>query len=131
MTLLYGVDGHLGPRHIAYYEARAAGGIGFQVTEEHAVHPDMKGGFINAVSAFQTDAVPPFTEAANAVHRHGSALFVQLFASGIQDTGSLTLDWHPISGRLTPAPPRPARAAAPDGAERDRRARCRFRVLRP
>jgi 2,4-dienoyl-CoA reductase-like NADH-dependent reductase (Old Yellow Enzyme family) len=98
MTLLYGVDGHLGPRHIAYYEARAAGGIGFQVTEEHAVRPDMKGGFINAVSAFGPDAIPPFSELAAAVHRHGSALFVQLFASGIQDAGSLTLDWHPIWG---------------------------------
>ena len=98
MTLLYGVEGHLGPRHIAHYEARAAGGIGFQVTEEHAVLPDMKGGFINAVSACGADAIPPFSELATAVHRHGSALFVQLFASGIQDAGSLTLDWHPIWG---------------------------------
>jgi 2,4-dienoyl-CoA reductase-like NADH-dependent reductase (Old Yellow Enzyme family) len=98
MTLLYGVDGHLGPRHIAYYEARAAGGIGFQVTEEHAVHPSMKGGFINAVGAFDQAAIPPWRELAAAVHGHGSALFVQLFASGIQDTGALTLDWHPIWG---------------------------------
>ena len=98
MTLLYGVDGHLGPRHIAYYEARAAGGIGFQVTEEHAVHPSMKGGFINAVGAFDAAAIPPWRELATAVHEHGSALFVQLFASGIQDTGALTLDWHPIWG---------------------------------
>ena len=98
MTLLYGVDGHLGPGHIAYYEARAAGGIGLQVTEEHAVRPDMKGGFINAVSAFGADSVPPFAELATTVHRHGSSLFVQLFASGIQDTGALTLDWHPIWG---------------------------------
>jgi 2,4-dienoyl-CoA reductase-like NADH-dependent reductase (Old Yellow Enzyme family) len=98
MTLLYGVDGHLGPGHIAYYEARAAGGIGFQVSEEHAAHPSMKGGFINAVSAHGTEAIPPFSELATAVHRHSSALFIQLFASGIQDTGALTLDWHPLWG---------------------------------
>jgi 2,4-dienoyl-CoA reductase-like NADH-dependent reductase (Old Yellow Enzyme family) len=109
MTLLYGVDGHLGPGHIAYYEARAAGGIGFQVTEEHAVHARMKGGFINAVGAFSTAAIPPWSELADAVHPHGSALFVQLFASGIQDTGALTLDWHPVWG--------PSRLPHPDNHE--------------
>src|SRR5260221_10364844 len=98
MTLLYGIDGRLGPRHLAYYAARAEGGVGFQVTEEHAVHPSMKGGFLNAVSAFQPESVPPFADLARAVHTHDSAIFVQLFASGIQDTGALTLDWHPIWG---------------------------------
>jgi 2,4-dienoyl-CoA reductase-like NADH-dependent reductase (Old Yellow Enzyme family) len=95
-TLLYGNDGHLSDRHVAYYEERAKGGVALQVTEEQAAHPHSHGGFVNAVSAWNPESLPGLSAVASAVHEHGSALFGQLFASGIKDSGSLTLDWHPL-----------------------------------
>jgi 2,4-dienoyl-CoA reductase-like NADH-dependent reductase (Old Yellow Enzyme family) len=98
MTLHYGEGGHLSSRHVAYYEARARGGIALQVSEEHGAHPSIKGGFVNAVTAWSDEAVPPFRALADATHAHDSFVFIQLFASGIQDNGALTLDWHPLMG---------------------------------
>jgi 2,4-dienoyl-CoA reductase-like NADH-dependent reductase (Old Yellow Enzyme family)/thioredoxin reductase len=65
----------------AYHEARAAGGTGLIVLEAAAVHPS---GLLtgHTLALFDDGAVPGLGRVADAVHAHGTRLFVQLFHGG-------------------------------------------------
>jgi 2,4-dienoyl-CoA reductase-like NADH-dependent reductase (Old Yellow Enzyme family) len=95
-TLLYGQDGILSDRHIAYYRERARGGAGLQITEEHAAHPLSTGPLANHCSAWDERCVPQLRKLGEAVREHGGRQFVQLFAAGVSDSGTMTLDWYPL-----------------------------------
>jgi 2,4-dienoyl-CoA reductase-like NADH-dependent reductase (Old Yellow Enzyme family) len=95
-TLLYGRDGVLSDRHIAYYRERARGGAGLQITEEHAAHPLSTGPLANHSSAWDERCIPKLRELGEAVREHGGRQFVQLFAAGVSDSGTMTLDWYPL-----------------------------------
>ena len=66
---------------VAYHEARAAGGAGLIVLEAAAVHPS---GLLtgHTLGLFDDVAVPALKRVADAVHAHGTRLFVQLFHGG-------------------------------------------------
>jgi 2,4-dienoyl-CoA reductase-like NADH-dependent reductase (Old Yellow Enzyme family)/thioredoxin reductase len=66
---------------VAYHEARAAGGAGLIVLEAAAVHPS---GLLTdkTLGIFDGVAVPALVRVADAVHAHGTRLFVQLFHGG-------------------------------------------------
>jgi 2,4-dienoyl-CoA reductase-like NADH-dependent reductase (Old Yellow Enzyme family)/thioredoxin reductase len=66
---------------VAYHEARAAGGAGLIVLEAAAVHPS---GLLTGktLGIFDEVAVPELARVADAVHAHGTRLFVQLFHGG-------------------------------------------------
>jgi 2,4-dienoyl-CoA reductase-like NADH-dependent reductase (Old Yellow Enzyme family)/thioredoxin reductase len=66
---------------VAYHEARAAGGAGLIVLEAGAVHPS---GLLtgHTLGLFDEVAVPALGRVADAVHAHGTRLFVQLFHGG-------------------------------------------------
>ncbi|HZB06113.1 MAG TPA: FAD-dependent oxidoreductase [Thermoleophilaceae bacterium] len=66
---------------VAYHEARAAGGAGLIVLEAAAVHPS---GLLtgHTLGLFDDAAVPALKRVADAVHAHGTRLFVQLFHGG-------------------------------------------------
>lgn len=66
---------------VAYHEARAAGGAGLIVLEAAAVHPS---GLLtgHTLGLFDDVAVPALRRVADAVHAHGTRLFVQLFHGG-------------------------------------------------
>jgi 2,4-dienoyl-CoA reductase-like NADH-dependent reductase (Old Yellow Enzyme family) len=66
---------------VAYHEARAAGGAGLIVLEAAAVHPS---GLLTGktLGIFDDVAVPALARVADAVHAHGTRLFVQLFHGG-------------------------------------------------
>jgi 2,4-dienoyl-CoA reductase-like NADH-dependent reductase (Old Yellow Enzyme family)/thioredoxin reductase len=66
---------------VAYHEARAAGGAGLIVLEAAAVHPS---GLLTGktLAIFDDAAVPALARVADAVHAHGTRLFVQLFHGG-------------------------------------------------
>jgi 2,4-dienoyl-CoA reductase (NADPH2) len=76
----------------AYFEERAAGGVGL-IMHSFAV----SGGMVGPVSDAE---VPHYAAVANAVHRHGSKLFAQLWIP--EDFGQ----WDPLS------PSRPLRGAS-------------------
>jgi 2,4-dienoyl-CoA reductase-like NADH-dependent reductase (Old Yellow Enzyme family) len=95
-TLLYAESNILSDRHIAYFRERARGGTGLLITEEHAAHPVSLGAFHACASAWDPRAIPHFAKLADAVHEHGARQFVQLFAPGLEDTGTFVIDdWHP------------------------------------
>lgn len=66
---------------IAYHEARAAGGAGLIVLEAAAIHPS---GLLTdkTLGLFGPHAVLALARVADAIHAHGTRLFVQLFHGG-------------------------------------------------
>jgi 2,4-dienoyl-CoA reductase-like NADH-dependent reductase (Old Yellow Enzyme family)/thioredoxin reductase len=66
---------------VAYHETRAEGGAGLIVLEAAAVHPS---GLLTdkTLGIFDEVAVPALAHVADAVHAHGTRLFVQLFHGG-------------------------------------------------
>ena len=63
-SLAYGDDHLLSDRHIAYYQERAAGGVGLLISEQHAAHPLSTGSFVNCITAYEDRAVPQMAKLA-------------------------------------------------------------------
>ncbi len=80
MTCL--LDGDLEPndRFVAYHEARARGGAGLIVTEAARIHET--GGWRN-LNAASDGCIPGYRRAAEAVQKHGCAIFGQLGHAGV------------------------------------------------
>lgn len=72
---------------LAYHEARARGGTGLIVLEATAVHPS---GLLtpHTLAGYRDEIVPALRRVAEAVHRHGTRLFVQLFHGGREQIAS-------------------------------------------
>ncbi|MBW0119609.1 oxidoreductase, partial [Pseudonocardia abyssalis] len=81
----YAVDGLPTAQHAAYYAARAAGGAGLVITEEHGVdrHDRPYEKLIHSCA----DALPGYRAITDAVHAHGAAVFAQLTHNGGQASG--------------------------------------------
>jgi 2,4-dienoyl-CoA reductase-like NADH-dependent reductase (Old Yellow Enzyme family)/thioredoxin reductase len=82
------VHGHLPTDDfVAYHEARARGGTGLIVLEATAVHPS---GLLtpHTLGGYLPEIAPGYRRVAEAVHRHGTRLFVQLFHGGREQIAS-------------------------------------------
>ncbi len=82
----YAEDGLPTDRHAAYYEARAAGGAGLVITEEHSVHPTDRP-HEKVICGFNPEVIPAYREITGGVHRHGTPVFAQINHNGGQGTG--------------------------------------------
>jgi len=82
----YAVDGRPSEQHAAYYAARAAGGAGLIITEEHSTHPT-DWPYEKLIHGFQDDVVPGYRRITDAVHRHGTPIFAQINHNGGQGSG--------------------------------------------
>jgi 2,4-dienoyl-CoA reductase-like NADH-dependent reductase (Old Yellow Enzyme family)/thioredoxin reductase len=68
-------------QHVAYHSARAQGGIGLIIMEGARVHPSSRPVRASLVS-WDEKAIPHYRKVADAIHRHGSKVFVQLLHQG-------------------------------------------------
>jgi 2,4-dienoyl-CoA reductase-like NADH-dependent reductase (Old Yellow Enzyme family)/thioredoxin reductase len=75
-------DGHCTERLIAYYEARAKGGVGLLVLETSAACWPNGSTMPNTVAFSRDEFIPGLTELAERVHRHGSKIVAQLNHGG-------------------------------------------------
>jgi 2,4-dienoyl-CoA reductase (NADPH2) len=82
----YAVDGLPSEQHAAYYAARAAGGAGLIVTEEHSVHPT-DWPYEKLIHGFNPAVLPGYRRITEAVHRHGTPIFAQINHNGGQGSG--------------------------------------------
>jgi 2,4-dienoyl-CoA reductase-like NADH-dependent reductase (Old Yellow Enzyme family) len=94
------VDGTVNAALVAYQEARARGGVGLIVLQVSGVHETAR--YTNHVLMATDDgAIPGYRSVAEAVHRHGSVLFGQLFHPGREmaeaDGGLLNVAYAPSS----------------------------------
>lgn len=95
-------DGSVGDELIAYYAARAKGGFGLLITEFTAISPEGKalpGQLVN----YSADCIPGFKRLTEAIHSHGSKIFMQLQHSGRQTTSHFT-GLQPVAPSPIPCP---------------------------
>jgi mycofactocin system FadH/OYE family oxidoreductase 2 len=79
----YAADGHPTAQHAAYYEARAKGGAGLIITEEHSTHPT-DWPYEKLIHGFHRSVIPGYRQITEAVHRHGVPVFAQINHNGGQ-----------------------------------------------
>ena len=82
----YAEDGHPTEQHAAYYEARARGGAGLIITEEHSVHPT-DWPYEKLIHGFDESVIPGYQRITEAVHRYGTPIFAQINHNGGQASG--------------------------------------------
>jgi mycofactocin system FadH/OYE family oxidoreductase 2 len=90
------LDGLPTEQHAAYYAARAAGGAGMIITEEHSVHPGDRP-YEKLVRGFDPAAIPGHRRLTDAVHAHGVPVLAQLNHNGGQSSGMYSREpvWGP------------------------------------
>jgi 2,4-dienoyl-CoA reductase (NADPH2) len=79
----YARDGLPTAQHAAYYAARAAGGAGLIITEEHSTHPT-DWPYEKLIHGFHREVIPGYREITEAVHRHRVPIFAQINHNGGQ-----------------------------------------------
>jgi len=82
----YAEDGHPTEQHAAYYAARARGGAGLIITEEHSVHPT-DWPYEKLIHGFDESVIPGYQRITEAVHRHGTPILAQINHNGGQASG--------------------------------------------
>ncbi len=70
-------------QHAAYYAARAAGGTGLIITEEHSTHPT-DWPYEKLIHGFHREVIPGYRRITAAVHRHRVPIFAQINHNGGQ-----------------------------------------------
>jgi 2,4-dienoyl-CoA reductase (NADPH2) len=79
----YALDGKPTEQHAAYYAARAQGGTGLIITEEHSTHPT-DWPYEKLIHGFHRDVIPGYRAITEAVHRHRVPIFAQINHNGGQ-----------------------------------------------
>ncbi len=85
----YARDGMPTEQHAAYYAARAAGGAGLIVTEEHSTHPT-DWPYEKLIHGFHRNVIPGYRRITDAVHRHRVPIFAQINHNGGQASSMYT-----------------------------------------
>jgi 2,4-dienoyl-CoA reductase (NADPH2) len=79
----YALDGKPTEQHAAYYAARARGGAGLIITEEHSTHPT-DWPYEKLIHGFHRDVIPGYRRITSAVHQHRVPIFAQINHNGGQ-----------------------------------------------
>ncbi len=82
-------DGRPSEQHAAYYAARAAGGAGLIITEEHSTHPT-DWPYEKLIHGFHAEVIPGYRRITDAVHRHGVPILAQINHNGGQASSLYT-----------------------------------------
>ncbi|MFW5418312.1 mycofactocin system FadH/OYE family oxidoreductase 2 [Nocardiopsis sp. CNT-189] len=85
----YAEEGAPTDRHAAYYAARAAGGAGLIITEEHSTHPTDHP-YEKLIRGFDPAVVEGYRRITRAVHAHGVPVLAQLNHNGGQASSMYT-----------------------------------------
>ncbi len=113
-TTNYGEDNLPTERHLAYHQARAAGGAGLIIFEGIRVHPSSLGRR-QGVNGYDPACIAPFGRIARAVQAEGAKLFGQIIHLGRHIDGNYarTSSWSSSAVPWTPLapPPHPMTAA--------------------
>ncbi|MGP0032532.1 MAG: mycofactocin system FadH/OYE family oxidoreductase 2 [Acidimicrobiales bacterium] len=82
----YAEDGRPTEQHAAYDGARAAGGAGLIITEEHSTHPT-DWPYEKLIHGFHPAVIPGYRKITEAAHRHDTPIFAQINHNGGQGSG--------------------------------------------
>ena len=94
----YAEDGLPTEQHAAYYAARAEGGAGLIITEEHSTHPT-DWPYEKLIHGFHREAIAGYRRITDAVHRHRVPILAQINHNGGQGSSmySRLPVWAPSS----------------------------------
>ena len=81
-TNLASSNGEVTDHQIRYYEERAKGGVGLIITEFTTIDYEYGKGAVNQLRIDKDGFVPGIHRLANAVHKYGAKIFVQLHHAG-------------------------------------------------
>lgn len=97
-------------RDVAFYAARARGGVGLIITGGTVVHENSAPRERDLHEAFRPEYRPDYARLADAVHRHGTKLFAQLMHRGREanpaNVGASLLAASALPSATTPVTPR-------------------------
>jgi 2,4-dienoyl-CoA reductase (NADPH2) len=79
----YATNGRPTEQHAAYYAARAAGGAGLIITEEHSTHPT-DWPYEKLIHGFDPAVIPGYQRITEAVHAHDVPILAQINHNGGQ-----------------------------------------------
>ncbi|NKQ53010.1 mycofactocin system FadH/OYE family oxidoreductase 2 [Amycolatopsis sp. K13G38] len=82
-------DGMPTEQHADYYAARAAGGAGLIITEEHSTNPGDRP-YEKLIHGFDPAVIPAYHRITEAVHAHGTPILAQLNHNGGQSCSLYT-----------------------------------------
>jgi 2,4-dienoyl-CoA reductase (NADPH2) len=82
-------DGRPSEQHAAYYAARAAGGAGLIITEEHSTHPT-DWPYEKLIHGFHPAVIPGYRRITEAVHAHDVPILAQINHNGGQASSMYT-----------------------------------------
>src|SRR3954451_11552717 len=85
----YARNGKPTEQHAAYYAARAAGGTGLIITEEHSTHPT-DWPYEKLIHGVHRAVIPGYRRITDAVHRHRTPIFAQINHNGGQASSMYT-----------------------------------------
>lgn len=83
----YAENGLPTEQHASYYEARARGGAGLIITEEHSTHPSDRP-YEKMIAGYRPEAIEGYRRITDAVHEHGSSILAQINHNGGQGAGT-------------------------------------------
>ncbi len=92
---LANLDGTPSDDMIAYYEARAIGGAGLIIPEITRVNDVHGAGLLRQLAVTKDKHIEPLSRLAEAVHKHGSKIFIQLHHPG-RETVSALIGGQPV-----------------------------------
>jgi 2,4-dienoyl-CoA reductase-like NADH-dependent reductase (Old Yellow Enzyme family)/thioredoxin reductase len=92
---LANLDGTPSEDMIAFYEARAIGGAGLIIPEITRINDINGAGLMRQLSVTKDRHIEPLSRLAEAVHKHGSRIFIQLHHPG-RETVSALLGGQPV-----------------------------------
>lgn len=104
-TNLAGSEGEVTDQLVAYYEERAKGGTGLLILEFTCIDYEYGKGFIRQLRLDDDRFIPGINRLANAIHKYGAKVFVQIHHAGRQSNSAL------INGKQIVAPSNVACAA--------------------
>ena len=96
-------DGTVSETSIAYYGARAKGGVGLIITGIVRINNEDGTAGPNQLSLADDSYIPGFKQLVDEIHRHGTKVFVQIQHSGRQGVAALTGHDHVLAPSAIPS----------------------------
>ena len=96
-------DGSFSDRCIKYYEEKAKGGWGLIITENYSVSPFAKN-HRGCGGLHSDDQIADNKRLTDAVHKHGSKIFPQLYFTGRQTNSAINNGVPPVAPSAIPCP---------------------------
>ena len=99
-TNLASPEGDVTQSQIAYYEARARGGVGLIITEDATIGPNY---IHNTTSLAKDNFVPGWRKLVQAVHQYGAKIMPQLFHPSFNAPAALNKGAQPVAASPIPS----------------------------